>query len=97
MTTQLTVLIKYSQSLSLQLSLIQIVHYPSKFISKELPAPVIKTADTIIANNKHFTKYKVATRWRTQNINMPRGDTRDTHARLTITAGATSSSSSSSS
>ena len=47
--------------------------------------PVIKTADTIIANNKQFTKYNKVANPNTKNGT--RGDARNTHARPTITAG----------
>ena len=58
-------------------------------------ASVIRTNDTIIAKYKHFTKdYKASTKCRVEQQHGPREDARITHARPTITAGATPSSSS---
>ena len=53
-----------------------------------ITAPVIKTDDTIIANNKHFTKdNKASTRWQSKTTRGPREDPGNTHAWPTITAG----------
>ena len=53
------------------------------------PTPVIKTDDTKIANNKHFTKgNKVATRWRTRTTRGPSEDLPNKHAQPKMTAGA---------
>ena len=58
-------------------------------------APVIRTNYTIIAKYKHFTKdNRASTKCREKQQRGPREDARITHARPTITAGATPSSSS---
>ena len=57
-------------------------------------SPVIRMNDTIIAKYKHFTKdNRASTKCRVKQQRGPREDARITHARPTITAGATPSSS----
>lgn len=53
-----------------------------------ITAPVIKTDDTIIANNKNSTKdNKASTRWQSKTTQGPREDGGTTDVRPTITAG----------
>ena len=52
-------------------------------------SPIIRTDDTIIANNKHFTKdNKAFTRWPSKTTRGPREDAGTTCMRPTIIAGA---------